>query len=582
MTAAGVALAAWAMAGAQDARAGDAGAQDAAALAKRYGELAATSGPDISPDGRYLVRQVAHGGRYVLRIEGVDGSNPVLWAPAEGSSLGWFDWTGDNTLLVRTTVLAAVPKRTLDPDGKRSRRYIEIFKEQRPQVITPRGEPVAKMTFRRLGAINVFQPLAAPEASRGDMPVFIGTEGAGNYGEKFGPARVSLGKNKYDFEAPPVKGSGYFGYLGSHDGGVVLAHRTELGETERTYYLRAAKRWRRLDGLDLTGLGLMGVEDEATLLVRDEAEGGLHLYDLAANAVRETLHPGPAYPIRRPSDGAVIAVSLRRGDVAFLNEAEEAVHARAEAVIGEGAYPLDASHDGRFRLYSRAADGRPVGYHVWDADEGRVVRSLSSRPSMAAAPAPTVRTVSYAARDGLRVEGFLSEAANREADAEPLPLVVMPHGGPAARDTAGFDSWREYLTTLGYAVFQPNFRGSTGYGQDFARAGYGEWGAAMQTDIVDGVAALIEAGDADPDRLAIMGGSYGGYAALMGTLDETPYRCAVSIAGRRTCSACSTRSRRGPASTTGRGTWARGSLARPSSRRARPCAARARSTCRCC
>src|SRR5690606_12942613 len=112
------------------------------------------------------------------------------------------------------------------------------------------------------------------------------------------------------------------------------------------------------------------------------------------------------------------------------------------------------------------------------------------------------------------------------------PLILMPHGGPEVRDVFMYDRDTQFLATRGYAVFRPNFRGSSGYGRAFAEAGYGEWGGRMQDDLTDAVAHLVSTGVADPERICIVGISYGGYAALAGAA-FTPdlYRCAVSIAG---------------------------------------------------
>src|SRR5262249_27785319 len=114
-----------------------------------------------------------------------------------------------------------------------------------------------------------------------------------------------------------------------------------------------------------------------------------------------------------------------------------------------------------------------------------------------------------------------------------LPLVVLVHGGPhGVRDDLDFDWWSAFLTSRGYAVLQPNYRGSGGYGKAWEEAGRRQWGGLMQTDVEDGVAALARAGMADPARTCIVGGSYGGYAALAGaTLTPDRYRCAVSVAG---------------------------------------------------
>ncbi len=108
----------------------------------------------------------------------------------------------------------------------------------------------------------------------------------------------------------------------------------------------------------------------------------------------------------------------------------------------------------------------------------------------------------------------------------------MPHGGPEDRDSFDYDDWTQILATRGYLVFQPNFRGSSGYGDAYAEAGYGQWGLRMQDDVTDGVRELIADGRADPNRICIFGASYGGYAALMGGAQNPDlYRCVVSWAG---------------------------------------------------
>jgi dipeptidyl aminopeptidase/acylaminoacyl peptidase len=141
-----------------------------------------------------------------------------------------------------------------------------------------------------------------------------------------------------------------------------------------------------------------------------------------------------------------------------------------------------------------------------------------------------VSIASYKAKDGVKIDAFLTLPTGREP--KNLPLIVMPHGGPADRDEAGFDWWAQAMAGQGYAVLQPEFRGSSGLGWRLESAGFGEWGRKMQSDLSDGVKALAAAGLIDPKRVCIVGGSYGGYAALAGvTLEQGVYRCAVSYAG---------------------------------------------------
>jgi dienelactone hydrolase len=139
-----------------------------------------------------------------------------------------------------------------------------------------------------------------------------------------------------------------------------------------------------------------------------------------------------------------------------------------------------------------------------------------------------VRRISYNAADGMKIPAYLTLPAEKTSR---LPLIVFPHGGPAVRDTPDFNWWAQAMASRGYAVLQPNFRGSA-LDWKFLSAGFGEWGRKMQTDLSDGVRYLDSQGIIDPKRVCIIGASYGGYAALAGvTLDPGVYRCAVSVAG---------------------------------------------------
>lgn len=170
---------------------------------------------------------------------------------------------------------------------------------------------------------------------------------------------------------------------------------------------------------------------------------------------------------------------------------------------------------GAFCLYDRTA------VHVEDLGE--------SRPWLAGRLAG-MEVLKIAARDGLPLTAYLTAPPGLATG--PAPMVVMPHGGPEARDSYDYDRWAQAMAARGWLVLQPNFRGSGGLGRAFAEAGHHRWGDAMQWDIQDCVDALVASGRADPARLAIMGGSYGGYAALMGAiLQPDRYRCVISRAG---------------------------------------------------
>jgi dipeptidyl aminopeptidase/acylaminoacyl peptidase len=170
-------------------------------------------------------------------------------------------------------------------------------------------------------------------------------------------------------------------------------------------------------------------------------------------------------------------------------------------------------------------------YQIVDFQRGKADILAEAYPAIPDDQVGAIRFIEYEAADGLEIPGYLTLPPG-VTEPKGLPLVVLPHGGPAAQDTIGFDWWAQALASRGYAVLQPNFRGSTGYGLDFMEAGYGEWGRKMQTDLSDGVRWLAGQGVIDPSRVCIVGASYGGYAAMAGvTIDRGVYRCAVAVAG---------------------------------------------------
>jgi dipeptidyl aminopeptidase/acylaminoacyl peptidase len=189
---------------------------------------------------------------------------------------------------------------------------------------------------------------------------------------------------------------------------------------------------------------------------------------------------------------------------------------------------IDISDDGQTWLIRVEGPTNPGFYAVYSREQARLQLVNSVRPDLRDRLLPT-EAVSYQTRDGVTLWGYLTRPASVSG---PAPLVVMPHGGPESRDYANYDFVVQFLASRGYTVFQPQFRGSEGFGRAFAAEGYGQWGARMQDDVTDSVRHLISSGVADAQRVCIFGISYGGYAALTGAaLTPDLYRCAVGVAG---------------------------------------------------
>ncbi len=181
-------------------------------------------------------------------------------------------------------------------------------------------------------------------------------------------------------------------------------------------------------------------------------------------------------------------------------------------------------------LVSFTTDAGPVPFYAYDRRTGTSQFLFEHQPALSDYQLAPMEPFSFQARDGLTIHGYLTFPAG--AERSQLPAVLNVHGGPWARDRWGFGPEAQWLANRGYLSIQVNFRGSTGYGKAFVNAGDREWGAAMQDDLSDAVAYVIGQGWADPARVAIYGGSYGGYAALAGaTFTPGLYRCAVDIVG---------------------------------------------------
>ncbi|GAB3255609.1 alpha/beta hydrolase family protein [Chitinimonas naiadis] len=200
---------------------------------------------------------------------------------------------------------------------------------------------------------------------------------------------------------------------------------------------------------------------------------------------------------------------------------------------------VDKALPNRINALSGNPDTRVLVRSFSDTDPGQWllldVADMSTRliakakPQIDPAQMRPMEIISYPAKDGMKIPAYLTRPSDSKT---PQPLVVSIHGGPVARDDWEWNAEVQILASRGYAVLQPQFRGSSGFGRKFMEAGFGQWGLAMQDDITAGVQYLIDQGIADPDRICIYGASYGGYAALYG-LVKTPqlYRCGVSFAG---------------------------------------------------
>ncbi|NJL02235.1 MAG: S9 family peptidase [Spirulinaceae cyanobacterium SM2_1_0] len=312
------------------------------------------------------------------------------------------------------------------------------------------------------------------------------------------------------------------------DGGSALLYRSDPSQD-----WEMLRHW----GPDESGNAVDFSHDGQILyLLSTHDANALRLLALDLSSRQETvLSEDPQYGVddvvQHPTQRTVQAVGFYRDRLHW--------HILAPEIEADFA-ALSAVRPGEFHIVSRdladniwlvayITDDGPVYYYRYDRTSRQSELLFSNQPELEAQPLVPIKPISLAARDGLTLHGYLTLPLGGET---PLAAVLLVHGGPWVRDVWGYSPEVQWLANRGYAVLQINYRGSTGYGKAFLNAGNREWGAKMHDDLIDGVNWLVEQGIADPQRVAIMGGSYGGYAALAGlAFTPTVFACGVDIVG---------------------------------------------------
>ncbi len=337
---------------------------------------------------------------------------------------------------------------------------------------------------------------------------------------------------------------GAIGWVADHDlnvriaqiitpdgGGALLARKTGKGRFQELL------RWGSEDMFTQSPIGF-GEDNRSLYLLSTVGSNTVELRTLDTRTRRQKVvasdpNADVLGTLLHPTRHDVLAVRFQRerGDWKVIDSDVEKDFAALRA-LDDGDLVIASSDDkNQHWIVAFDHDAGPVRYFAWDRAAQTSTFLFSHRPELENLPLARMRPVSYQARDGLTIHGYLT-LPHGVVDPKKLPVVINPHGGPWHRDIWGFDPTAQWLANRGYAVLQPNFRGSTGYGKNFLNAADKEWGGKMQDDITDGTLWLISTGIADPKRICIMGGSYGGYATLMGLIRRPDlYACGIDIVG---------------------------------------------------
>jgi dipeptidyl aminopeptidase/acylaminoacyl peptidase len=314
------------------------------------------------------------------------------------------------------------------------------------------------------------------------------------------------------------------------DGGTDLLLRAEPDAPWKT-----VRHW----GPEESGAPLMFSKDGKSLYLEGNHDANAErLLKLdVASGKEEVIAEDPEYDVGgvfvQPVKRKIQAVSFNRDKVTWkVLDPSIAEDFKILAGLRKGAEFGVVSRDlaDKTWLVSCVTDDGPVYYYVYHRDDKKADFLFTHQPKLEGLKLAHMQPVSIPSRDGLKLHGYLTTPVG--VPAKGLPAVLLVHGGPWARDTWGFNPMVQWLANRGYAVLQVNYRGSTGYGKKFLNAGNREWARKMHDDLVDSTEWLVKKGVADPKKVAIMGGSYGGYATLVG-LAFTPdlFACGVDIVG---------------------------------------------------
>jgi dipeptidyl aminopeptidase/acylaminoacyl peptidase len=490
-----------------------------------YGQLPNIEGVDISPDGSRLAVTVTNGEARTLLVRTLDGK-AIAAVSAGTTKLRGVTWAGPDHLIIITSTTTAVfglsgPKReyyqALDYNiatGKQT----PLLKNQAMNVVL--AEPMVRIID---GEPNVFLESIDFIDDRGQDTLY----------------RVNLRTGltrKLDYGGDENTD----GWLVDAAGEPVAQSIYDQKKGRWSLRVKMNRSWKTVDEtlspMGSYGLSGFGRDGKSVLVWKTDDKNETLLREYGLDGTQTDLPKGVelAGLLHDPDNLSLLGgVSLVADNLSytFFDPKSQAIwNAVVKAFAGERVSLVSWSQDRRKSIVKidSPVDGPAFALVDLDAKSARWL-GMEYRGVTTEAISP-VRSISYVAKDGLKITGYLT--LPRGKDPKNLPLVVLPHGGPEGRDTPGFDWWSQALASRGYAVLQPNFRGSEGFGWDFVKAGFGEWGKAMQTDLSDGVRDLAKQGLIDSKRVCVVGASYGGYAALAGaTLDKGVYRCAAAIAG---------------------------------------------------
>ncbi|MFN3457518.1 MAG: alpha/beta hydrolase family protein [Novosphingobium sp.] len=499
--------------------------------ASAYAQLPFVEGAKLSPDGMWVAGQFAvNGSQRIVVISPFDASKLNQAGLPDDVEVRSMQWVGNDNLLIRITAI-----RPLDGGDKA---YIS-----RAVSLNRTTDKYTKLLWD-LGGQNAADVLWVP--TDGSTKILLAGQNSIYLGEDFWPAVYSIDvtNGRHTTEANPR--AEVLDWIADTSGVVRGAISNDRSKGTRTLLYRAKKgsafdRKDRRAYDDLEVPLLVRADANLMIVLRPGTDGRDALVEIDGDsgAVVQTLYQAEAgvdiEGVRYDDSGnEVLGVYLggtATEPLQWLDPAlDELQKAFEKSLKGRRARIISLSAD-RQRMLVRVDKPDEAGrLYFFDTADGNLHLFANLNSATNGTRAGKMEKVHYKARDGLEIEAIMTTPPGREA--KNLPVVILPHGGPWAQDTMDWDYWAQFIASRGYLVIQPNFRGSTGYGEAFLKKGEGQLGLAMQDDVNDALAWAAKQGLADARRACVVGASYGGYVAMWGAArDPDLWRCSISIAG---------------------------------------------------
>lgn len=482
-------------------------------------------GSQLSPDGSTIALEATLNGVSRIGLINADTRQPIgAFAMSDKQQFEWLRWAGNDKLLVSLSTAGEF----LDEEVRFTRLVLIHTKEN-----------WVKLLGRRNGVVE------------GDNVIHIASDGSHALVSVQGSVYDYPSVYRYDLDQGGAMKSVQDPQFGvwrwyADNAGVVRMGTGWRDRALRVYYRPAA-------GQPLKMIGKLKEDDEETkywsvaeiisgsdqgyvLRQNDKGRVGLHLFNYATGQIVETIYENPDWDVSDfwLRDGKPIAVFYtdERERVVWFDDTLAKLHGSiSKALKEEVVWIASRAKDDSRMLVWAGGPADPGAIYVYTPGARRIDQLSELRPQVDFRQLARPAAVNFKARDGVAIQAYLTLPRGREA--KNLPLIVMPHGGPFwVRDTLDYDDMVQLLANRGYAVLQPNFRGSGGYGEAFHKLGAGQIGRKMQDDLDDAMDWAVTQGIADKARACLVGGSYGGYAAIWGVIrNPERWRCAASWAG---------------------------------------------------